>query len=101
MHHGRVRPAREGVLPALVLDGGEPDGAQAGSVLGSMVHGLLDHAGTRHALLRWLRPGGPWQAATVSGAPPNTPREAMYDALADHVSAALDMDRVRAMVPRP
>ena len=26
---------------------------------------------------------------------------AMYDALADHVSAALDMDRVRAMVPRP
>ncbi|MCA9532761.1 MAG: cobyric acid synthase [Myxococcales bacterium] len=118
IHHGRAEPARRGVTPLLTLDGGERDGAAQGAVLGTMVHGLFEAPAARSSAVAWLRQqrrGGARsslrEGATEAGsrtitaaapAPPVTAREARvaaYDALADHVCGALDMARLRAMVP--
>jgi adenosylcobyric acid synthase len=91
MHMGRTT-GRDCARPFAVLDG-RPDGARSadGRVMGSYVHGLFADDGFRHAFLRGLRmrqPSGVAFDATI---------EHTLDGLADHLEAALDLDRVLAI----
>jgi adenosylcobyric acid synthase len=98
IHAGRTGPVR----PALRLwpeAGGEgwDDGSTSpdGWVVGTHVHGLLEEARLRRALLAAVaaRRGRRWRPG-----PPRPGPEAELDRLADGVGAALDMDRLEAMI---
>ncbi|MCB9657888.1 MAG: cobyric acid synthase [Polyangiales bacterium] len=111
MHHGRAVPTHERVAPLLWITGGpegERDGAVAGSVLGTMMHGLFEAPEVRRRVVHHLRSlrgeeptAGVTSASADEGTPLRHPRDRVYDALAAQVCAALDMPRLRAMVPRP
>ena len=73
------------------------DGAQStdGRIMGTYLHGLFDTAATTHAFLSRLRPDlelEPPRRAGCNG------REDQYDALADHLRAALDMPRLLSLI---
>jgi adenosylcobyric acid synthase len=87
IHHGATTA---GPGAAVVLRGPDgPVGWRSGNVRASYVHGLLEHAGYRDALL-----------ARAGIAPGGTPAslDARLSAIAGHVRSALDWPRVRALV---
>lgn len=90
LHHGRM----SGVLqdPALVLEGGAPEGAVQGACLATMLHRLFDSASSRAALLGWLR-----SARGLAPAAPAADSCDPYEVLADRLQAALDCDRLLAI----
>jgi adenosylcobyric acid synthase len=86
IHHGATTA---GPAAAVTLTGPHgPVGWRSGNVRASYVHGLLEHAGYRDALLgrAGIAPGG---------APENL--DARLSAIAGHVRTALDWPRVRAL----
>jgi adenosylcobyric acid synthase len=90
LHHGRMLGAEQSLL---TLDDGTPEGSMRGVVLASMLHRLFDHASARRALLDWLRCRSQLPAPCAATLPGPDP----YDALADHVQAALDWGKLRAI----
>jgi adenosylcobyric acid synthase len=98
IRHGRVELHGSGE-PLLRGDDGEPDGARAGAVLGTLWHGALEHDSFRRALLAWVAqargrrfvPGSRSFAAA---------REARLDALGDLVADHLDTNRLTALIER-
>jgi adenosylcobyric acid synthase len=58
IHMGRLEPAAPAAFTIVERSGRqvlEPEGARAGLVLGTMIHGLLENASVRSALLASLR----------------------------------------------
>ena len=95
IHMGRT-VLGTGVAPLLRLrvagEAAHLDGAVAGTVCGTYLHGLFDHRELRTAFLNGLR-------ATRGLAPrPAAVRADDLDRIADHVEAYLDMDAVDAIV---
>jgi len=92
MHIGRTHgPALARPMLHLAEDDGErPEGARSadGRVLGCYVHGLFAADGFRHAFLDRIR------RRAVSGIAYEREVEATLDALADHLAAHLDLDRI-------
>jgi adenosylcobyric acid synthase len=87
IHHGATTAGPD---TAVVLTGPDgPVGWRAGNVRASYVHGLLEHAGYRDALLG--------RAGIAAGATPES-LDARLSAIASHVREALDWPRVRALV---
>lgn len=92
MHMGRTTgpDTKRGLLAIKSELGLHPDGALSadGRIGGCYVHGLFANDAFRHAFLAALRPerppGPPWQARI----------DAALDALADHLEAHLDLDRL-------
>ena len=89
IHTGRVIAA-DGLQPCFLVNG-EAEGAVAGSVVGTLLHGVFESRDLRFALLKNLRerrglPEPP--ESTVSDF------EAEYDRLADALDDALDMPRI-------
>ena len=84
-HHLRAGLAR----PFLRL-GGRDEGAVSadGRVMGSNLHGLFAADGFRHAFLNRIR------ARHASGLDFEASIEATLDALADHLEACLDLERL-------
>ena len=83
--------------PMLLLDDGnglKPEGATShgGRVMGSYVHGLFADDRFRSGFLAKLRPG-----RKPSGIDYEATVEATLDALADHLSRAIDLDRLLAI----
>jgi adenosylcobyric acid synthase len=87
IHHGATT-AGAGATPTLSGPDG-PLGWRAGNVRASYVHGLLEHAGYRDALLA--------RAGIAPGATPES-LDARLSAIAGHVRAAVDWPRIRALV---
>lgn len=99
IHHGRTT-CRDGTAPALRIAtrNGVPDahaeGAVSGSVVGTMVHGLLDAPGMCAGLIASLRAcAGLGQAPFAA-----LDREGAYDRLADHMGGALDLERLDRII---
>jgi adenosylcobyric acid synthase len=91
IHMGQSTPAgSEAVVPAFRLGDGQPDGAVAGGgrILGTYLHGLLDNAALRRAILSWAaaRNGG-----SLDSLPATDERDAAFDRLAGVLRAALDL----------
>jgi adenosylcobyric acid synthase len=87
IHHGRV--VDNGHEPLLTDDAGQPEGSDAGTVLGTHWHGLLESDGFRRALLRRIAPPGFEPAPDTSVA---AVRRAQLDHLADLVEAHVDVN---------
>jgi adenosylcobyric acid synthase len=92
IHMGQSTPTgAEPLHPPFRLDGGRPDGALAGDgrILGTYLHGVLDNAPLRHALIGWAaaRNGRALRAAPAEA----DPREAAFDRLAAVLRDALDL----------
>lgn len=82
--------------PAVILDDGQrPDGAISPDqqVLGTYCHGLFDHPQALSALLRWAG------AETVETVDFAARRQADLDRLADSTLAALDVEKMQALLP--
>jgi adenosylcobyric acid synthase len=79
--------------PWLLLDGGRADGAVSadGRVMGAYLHGIFAADGFRRAFLARLRTGRAAGSAFEAGI------EETLDALADHLEAHLDLDRLLAV----
>jgi adenosylcobyric acid synthase len=81
--------------PAFILADGQPDGcvSASGTVVGTYLHGLLDNALVRRALLEWVaaRKGLPPESLA---APPPAAAEAEYDRLAAVLRQSLDVSRL-------
>ncbi len=80
--------------PLLRLDDGRPEGAVAGGVMGTYLHGLLDGEGVIEALLGPIRPDIRWPSIPSHEAW----RQSQFDALAEHLSAHLDIPRIASLV---
>ena len=93
IHHGRVRHVAE--KPLVTGLDGEPEGADAGAVLGTHWHGLLENDGFRRALLARVAPAGFVPAATTDFA---EVRAAQLDLLGDLVEQHLDTDAVLRLI---
>lgn len=88
IHHGQSH----GTAPPLLTLDGRPEGAVQGSVAGSYLHGLLDEAPVREALVGALsqRRGLPAVGASPGGAA--AARSAGHDALIALLENHLDLD---------
>jgi adenosylcobyric acid synthase len=93
IHHGRVARTRE--VPLVTGAEGEPEGADAGVVLGTHWHGLLENDGFRRALLNRVAPRGFQAAEDTSFA---EVRAAQLDLLGDLVEHHLDTDVVWRLI---
>ena len=95
IHMGRTTHVEGGpILSFRTLDGAaHTDGAAAGNVWGCYIHGIFDRAECAAALVNCLRRrrGLEASAAAVDW---KLYKEQQYDALADGVRAALDMERI-------
>lgn len=87
IHHGATT-AGPGATPTLNGSAG-PVGWRTDNVRASYVHGLLEHAAYRDALLGWA---GIEPVATPEGL------DARLSAIAGHVRAAVDWPRIRSLV---
>ncbi len=87
IHHGAT-VAGASAQPTLHTAAG-PVGWRTGNVRASYVHGLLEHAAYRDALLGW--------AGIEAGATPES-LDARLSAIAAQVKAAVDWPRIRALV---
>jgi adenosylcobyric acid synthase len=90
MHVGTTEGA-DTAHPMLELEGGRVDGAISpdGRVMGCYLHGLFAADGYRRALLRRLVGGN-----VALGPDFDAELEATLDALADHIAAHVDLDRI-------
>src|SRR5262249_53772110 len=90
IHCGQTRV--QGGVPVFALEApnGEEtlDGARAGNVIGTYLHGCFSSG----ALRRAIAPGPGWGADVFAG---------RYDRLADHVASALDLDAVGRLAHCP
>ncbi len=96
IRHGRTT----GGTPWIALDDGygtEPEGAHAGAIRGTSLHGLFEEDAFRSAFLAGVATlrGKPFTPSGVSFA---TARDAQIDRLADVLEASLDMAAVDAIV---
>ena len=86
-----------GATPLLRLRGaGDPrhrDGAAAGAVCGTYLHGLFDYPGVRAGFLNGLR-----AARGLAPRPASLPQADDIDRLADHVEAYLDAAALDAII---
>jgi adenosylcobyric acid synthase len=78
---------------------GDPEGAVAGSVTGTYLHGVLSGGAVRRALLGWLAARARRAAHPEWGSA--MPRRARWDRLADIVAAAVDVGAVGKLLGRP
>jgi adenosylcobyric acid synthase len=93
IHHGRVAHTGD---PALVEDAvSGPEGSDAGGVLGTHWHGLLENDGFRRALLTRVAPAGFEVASDTCFADVRT---GQLDLLADLVEEHLDTDAVLRLI---
>ncbi len=93
IHHGKVTGSAE---PPLVTDAaGRPEGTDAGTVLGTHWHGLLENDGFRRALLARVAPDGFEPAPDTRFA---EVRAAQLDLLGDLVERHLDADAVWRLI---
>ena len=94
IHMGRTE--RGGTPPFCLLADGTPEGAAAGNVFGTYLHGLFDTGELTEKLVALLcqRKGiAPDSAALI---PMEKYRQQQFDLLADGVRGALDLDAVYA-----
>ncbi|HTX69778.1 MAG TPA: cobyric acid synthase [Thermoleophilia bacterium] len=84
---------RAGAPAGTGVGGQHLDGAVAGNVCGSYLHGLFDHPELRAAFLGGLR-----AARGLAPPPPADPSSDDLDRLADHVESHLDMDTLDTLV---
>lgn len=96
IHMGRTRLG-PGAAPLLRLraagEGWHVDGAVAGAVCGTYVHGLFDHPALRAAFLNGLR-----AARGLAPRPAAAPQDDALERLADHVETHLDADALDAVI---
>jgi adenosylcobyric acid synthase len=101
IHAGRTCGAATDAALTILARGGEPcerpDGAVAGSVVGTYVHGLLGSGALRRALLTAAARRRGVAADPRWGRAPGQDR---YDALAERVGAALDLDAIGTLLGR-
>ncbi|MDA8441016.1 MAG: cobyric acid synthase [Peptococcaceae bacterium] len=92
----------EGLSPALVLQTegqGHLDGAVAGNVMGTYLHGIYDNDRFRHHLLSWLwQRNGQEQRPVAAAYSVSAARERDFNQLADLVRSNLDMNKVRKIM---
>jgi adenosylcobyric acid synthase len=93
IHHGRVTRSAE--PPLVTTAGGDPEGADAGAVLGTHWHGLLENDGFRRALLARVAPPGFVPAADTCFA---EVRAGQLDLLGDLVERCLDTDALWRLI---
>ena len=93
IHHGRVTRSAE--PPLVTTAGGDPEGADAGAVLGTHWHGLLENDGFRRALLARVAPPGFVPAADTCFA---EVRAGQLDLLGDLVERYLDTDAIWRLI---
>jgi adenosylcobyric acid synthase len=93
IHHGRVRHVAE--KPLVTELDGEPEGADAGAVLGTHWHGLLENDGFRRALLTRVAPAG---FVPAPGVRFTEVRAAQLDLLGDLVAQHLDTGAVLRLI---
>ena len=70
-----------------------PDGAAAGAVCGTYLHGLFDHQAPRAAFLNGLR-----AVRGLAPRPVAPPQDDALERLADHVEAYLDAEVLDAVI---
>ena len=96
IHMGRTELG-PGAAPLLRLrgagEGWHSDGAVAGAVCGTYLHGLFDHPALRAAFLNGLR-----AARGLAPRPAAPPQDDALERLADHVEAHLDADVLDAVI---
>ncbi|MEG3638519.1 cobyric acid synthase [Magnetococcus sp. PR-3] len=82
--------------PALTLETGCPDGAcsEDGQVMGSYLHGLLDHPQALAALLKWAAPQHTLQHQDI-----RQHREESINRLADAFESHVQMDTLKPLLP--
>lgn len=99
IHMGRTHYL-PGAQPFAHLADGRTDGAVAGQVCGTYLHGIFESAPFRRHWLNRLRErrGLPPLPAFVADSASVDPREAALDRLAAHVRAHLDLERLRALI---
>ena len=96
IHMGRTE--RGGTPPFCLLADGTPEGAAAGNVFGTYLHGLFDTGELTEKLAAWLLACKGLSAADVRAESHAAYKERQYDLLADAVRAAVDIAAVyRAM----
>lgn len=96
IHMGRTE--RGGTPPFCLLEDGTPEGAAAGNVFGTYLHGLFDTGELTEKLAAWLLACKGLSAADVRAESHAAYKERQYDLLADAVRAAVDIAAVyRAM----
>jgi adenosylcobyric acid synthase len=93
IHHGRVTRSAE--PPLVTTAGGDPEGADAGAVLGTHWHGLLENDGFRRALLARVAPPGFVPATDTCFA---EVRAGQLDLLGDLVERYLDTDAIWRLI---
>ena len=96
IHMGRTE--RGGTPPFCLLADGTPEGAAAGNVFGTYLHGLFDTGELTEKLAAWLLACKGLSAADVRAESHAAYKERQYDLLADAVRTAVDIAAVyRAM----
>ena len=98
IHMGLTR--RTGGVPFCRLENGQEDGAAAGTVFGTYLHGLFDSGTLTERLAAWLlgRKGLSSQEAAVESR--RAYQERQYDLLAADVRSSLDMAAVYGAMDR-
>jgi adenosylcobyric acid synthase len=96
IRHGDPRPG-DAVAPLVVAADGTPEGAVAGTVIGTSWHGLLEGDALRRALLAWVagERGREWRPGDVPFA---VVREQRLDVLADLVDEHVDRPALDALL---
>jgi adenosylcobyric acid synthase len=104
IHAGVTRPISAVAHPFAIVErggaaAGDLDGASAGAVTGTYLHGVLGTGAVRRALLGWLAERAGRRAHPQWGSA--APRLARWDRLADIVAGALDVAAVGKLVGHP
>ena len=99
---GRTRPLTDDAAPFAHLADGREEGAVAGQVFGTYLHGLFDTGELTAALADWLlRRKGLDPSAADKPIDRNTYRQQQYDRLAEALEQHLDLSAIwRAMEER-
>lgn len=98
IHMGRTSPGPEPLLRIVERDGTPAEdfeGAAAGRVWGTYVHGLFDAPGFRRSFVNRLRAARGWKAVDAAAA---WDPDMELNRLADHVRGALDMGAIRRLI---
>ena len=101
IHMGRTALGNE-ASPAFTLKRGEEehlDGAVAGRVMGTYLHGIYDNDGFRNQMLTWLwQLKGKQERPVPEGYSTSGARERAFNRLADLVRSNIEMDKVRKVM---